>query len=105
VSSREQLGRVQEQLEAEEGRLSRLVITTETVEEILARRPQLIVGLRTLTAALEDKVARRWLVTVPPGRPEGSSHGTAPSSPGRHGYPVGVMHHRRCLSVRSVTRL
>lgn len=76
---REQLVEVQSRLESEEDRLSRLVITQETVEEILgealapAAEPVPVgesARAETREAEREGEVVRRGVVTVPPWRPE-----------------------------------
>ncbi|RVX44884.1 hypothetical protein EDD27_7649 [Nonomuraea polychroma] len=72
---REQIAALESQLEAEQGRLSRLVITRETVEEILGDAAQLVhepardaevVDAAGVAASVQVQPSTMGVVTVPP---------------------------------------
>ncbi|MET7331802.1 hypothetical protein [Nonomuraea sp. NPDC005650] len=75
---REQIIALESRLEAEQGRLSRLVITRETVEEILGEAAQLVdepagaaevVDVADLVASVQAGPSALGVVTVPPWQP------------------------------------
>lgn len=72
---REQIGELNELLEAEEDRLSRLVITRETVEEIVGEFAQVSAGPADeavsveMVRAVEGSASPIGVMTVPPWRP------------------------------------
>ncbi|WP_248965773.1 hypothetical protein [Sphaerisporangium perillae] len=72
---REQIAGLESQLEAQEDRLSRLVITRETVEEILGAATRLVrepagsAGVVDVVEAADTQPSVLGVVTVPPWRP------------------------------------
>ncbi|MBF8190689.1 hypothetical protein ITP53_34255 [Nonomuraea sp. K274] len=66
---REQITALESRLEAEQGRLSRLVITRETVEEVLGQS-EIVSSFLSHTAAYLSEELRRdsWVAVPGPGR-------------------------------------